>query len=190
MAAHLDGRAVASTDMTGLAQKGGAVVGHVRIGPDQNTIHGAKMTPGATDLMLACDLIAASSADCLKLCSRERTSVVADGAIMPTGSFALHQTALPRQDDLASRVRQAARGLSVIEAGDAAEALFGDRIFGNMMLLGAAFQQGSLPLSLDAIEQAITLNAVAVEANRAAFHAGRILPLDAGKRLSALIVTR
>ncbi|MGI9510346.1 MAG: DUF6537 domain-containing protein, partial [Geminicoccaceae bacterium] len=78
-------------------------------------------------------------------------------------------------DDLASRVRQASRDLAVIDAGDTAEALFGDRIFANMMLVGAAFQQGSLPLSLEAIERAIALNAVAVDANRAAFHAGRIL---------------
>ncbi len=49
------------------------------------------------------------------------------------------------------------------------------RIYGNLMLAGAAFQQGMLPLSLAAIEQAITLNGVAVKRNLAAFHAGRLL---------------
>ena len=175
MAAHLDRRAVMAADVTGLAQKGGAVISYVRFGPDQNAIHGAKMTPGATDLLLGCDLIVAASADCLKLCDRKRTHAVADATVLPTGSFALHQALMPERDDLESRIGQASRDIAVIEAGDAAEALFGDRIFANMMLLGAAFQQGSLPLSIDAIEQAITLNAVAVDANRAAFHAGRIL---------------
>ncbi|MGI9499891.1 MAG: indolepyruvate ferredoxin oxidoreductase family protein [Geminicoccaceae bacterium] len=175
MAAHLDDLAVVSTDMTGLAQKGGAVVSYVRLGPKARAIHGARITPGAVDLLLGCDLIVAAGADCLKLCSRERTSAVADAKITPTGSFALHQTGLPERGDLEGRVGQVTRGLAVIDAGDAAETLFGDRIFANMMLVGAAFQQGDLPLSLEAIERAIIMNAVAVQANRAAFHAGRVL---------------
>ena len=35
MAAHVDGLAASVVDMTGLAQKGGAVFSHVRIGADR-----------------------------------------------------------------------------------------------------------------------------------------------------------
>jgi len=175
MAAHLDGLNVVSTDVTGLAQKGGAVLSYLRFGPSDRTIHGAKMLPGAADLVIGCDLLVAAGADCLKLCSPERTSVVADSSIAPIGRFALFQEATETSDILASRIQRVAGAVQIIDAGDAAETLFGDRIFANMMLIGAAFQGGDLPLSLTSIEQAIDLNGVSAERNKAAFHAGRLL---------------
>ncbi len=42
----------------------------------------------------------------------------------------------------------------------------------NMVLIGAAYQAGCLPLSADALEQAIRLNGAAVEKNLAAFALG------------------
>jgi len=53
-------------------------------------------------------------------------------------------------------------------------ALFGDTLYANMVLLGAAYQQGHVPISASAIEQAITVNGAAVETNREAFRAGRL----------------
>ncbi len=175
MAAHLDGHRVASTDVTGLAQKGGAVLSFLRFGPPDRPITGAKILPGTADLVIGCDLLVTASADCLKLCSPERTSVVADHAVAPTGRFALFQDVATPSDNLAACIRRAAGPVHILDAGDAAEALFGDQIFANMMLAGAAFQQGALPLSLDAIERAIALNHVAAENNKLAFHAGRLL---------------
>lgn len=175
MAAHLEGRRVRSTDVTGLAQKGGAVLSYLRIGPADREIDTASMLPGSADLVIACDLMVAAGADCLKLCSPERTTVVADRAIAPTGRFALFQEQTPASEDLSERLRRSSGTVAIMEAGNAADALFGDRIFANMILAGAAYQKGSLPLSLDSIERAIALNAVSADQNRAAFHAGRIL---------------
>ncbi|MDP5335709.1 MAG: pyruvate ferredoxin oxidoreductase, partial [Paracoccaceae bacterium] len=53
--------------------------------------------------------------------------------------------------------------------------LMGDAVFANMMLLGAAFQQGLVPVSEVALKQAILLNGVAVEKNGTAFDLGRIM---------------
>jgi len=47
-----------------------------------------------------------------------------------------------------------------------------------MLVLGAAFQAGAIPVSAGAIEQAITLNGVAVAMNTQAFRAGRLLVAD------------
>jgi indolepyruvate ferredoxin oxidoreductase len=51
--------------------------------------------------------------------------------------------------------------------------LMGDALYGNLLLLGVAWQRGLVPLSLAAIDQAIELNAAAVEQNRQAFLWGR-----------------
>jgi len=175
MAAHLDGQQVASTDVTGLAQKGGAVLSFLRFGPPNRGPLGSKMLPGGADLVIGCDLLVAAGGECLTLCNPERTVVVADRAVSPTGRFALFQETAAPFDDLVMRLQDVAATVDVLDAGDAAETLFGDRIFANMMLAGAAFQQGRLPISEASIESAIALNGVVADKNRAAFHAGRIL---------------
>ena len=43
MAGHVDGRASSVVDMTGLAQKGGAVFSHVKIGEAEETIVGGRV---------------------------------------------------------------------------------------------------------------------------------------------------
>jgi indolepyruvate ferredoxin oxidoreductase len=60
-----------------------------------------------------------------------------------------------------------------IDANGLATALMGDAIFGNLILLGHAWQQGLVPVSLAALQRAIELNGVAVEANLKAFLWGR-----------------
>ena len=59
------------------------------------------------------------------------------------------------------------------QAQELSERLFGDHMPANMIALGAAFQRGALPLTGQAIEQALRLNGAAVEKNLAAFAWGR-----------------
>jgi indolepyruvate ferredoxin oxidoreductase len=58
---------------------------------------------------------------------------------------------------------------------EVAEAVTGDAIATNLMMLGFAWQRGLIPLAGAAILNAIELNGVAVEANRKAFSWGRML---------------
>src|SRR5262249_19581091 len=64
------------------------------------------------------------------------------------------------------------------DANRAATLLLGDTVFANMIMLGAAWQQGLVPVSEAALLRAITLNAVAVEENRLAFASGRLIAAD------------
>src|SRR5690606_12044903 len=57
-------------------------------------------------------------------------------------------------------------------------ALLGDSIATNLFMTGFAWQQGLIPISREAIEQAIELNGVAIEANKRAFDWGRRAAAD------------
>jgi indolepyruvate ferredoxin oxidoreductase len=175
MAAHIDGRQAASLDVTGLAQKGGAVLSHLAIAPAGAPAPIARITPGGADCLIAGDAVVAASADSLTLCDPARTIAVADDDIAPTADFVLHGSQGYRTSRPVIRLRQAVRELTSRPIGSAAETLLGDRIYANIMVVGVAFQRGCLPLSLEAIEQAIRLNGAAVNANLAAFHAGRLI---------------
>jgi indolepyruvate ferredoxin oxidoreductase len=87
---------------------------------------------------------------------------------------------LPDAED-AERVLHACTDASrnvFVDAQDLVQALFGDHIYANLFLTGAAYQAGLIPLEAASIERAIRLNAQAVEANLAAFRWGRMTVLD------------
>ena len=178
MAGHIEGLEVASLDVTGLAQKGGAVMSFLRFAPAGRTIAGARLTPGEVDTLIAGDLVVSAGRDCLSLCDPARTRAVADSRIAPTAEFVQRQTESYRSDRLEARLGKVVRELAGFDVAGLAERLLGDAIYANMILAGAAFEKGLLPLSGDAIEQAIRLNGVALEQNLAAFGAGRLLVAD------------
>ncbi len=175
MAAHLDGLNATTLDMTGLAQKNGPVTSHVRISRKAVSIEGPRVPVGELDALIAGDLLVAASAEVLALCAPDRTCAVYNGQVAPTAEFVLHQTLSYDARRLARLVGRATAETHGADMTRAAERLLGDAIFANMMLLGHAWQDGMVPVALDAIEAAIRLNGVAVEANLAAFHAGRVL---------------
>src|SRR4029077_20163241 len=59
-----------------------------------------------------------------------------------------------------------------------AETLLGDAIATNMMMMGYAYQRGLLPLTAQAIEQAIEVNGVSIKMNTQAFRLGRLAAAD------------
>lgn len=186
MAAHIDGKHSASLDITGLAQKGGAVVSHLAFAPAGAPEPIARIAAGDADGIIAGDMVVAASAEALALCDPERTIAIADEDIAPTTEFVLRGTQGYRTSRPQMRLQKAVRELTSRRVSAAAETLLGDTIYGNMMLAGLAFQRGLIPLSSQAVEQAITLNGTAVAANLAAFRAGRLL-IAAPERLEAFL---
>lgn len=173
-AAHLDGKAVSTLDMTGLAQKGGAVFGHVRIAANAGELHTPRIAPARADLLLACDLVTASSREALELASPEKTMCVVNTHVAPTSDFVLRQQSDVQGWQRLRRLARLSKHVFRVDANAHAETLLGDAICANVFMLGYAFQRGGVPLSLDAIEAAIEINGVAVAANLAAFNYGRL----------------
>ena len=178
MAAHLDGKFASTVDMTGLAQKGGAVLSHVRISPRGKRHAPTRIPAASADALLAADLVTAAGDDARKALSAERTAVFANAHVAPTADFVLRGEEVPA-DGLRARLREAAKHIETLDATATTTALFGNAACANVLLLGFAFQHGALPVSALAVESAIGINGVAVEENLAAFQYGRAAAHDA-----------
>ncbi|WMS41762.1 indolepyruvate ferredoxin oxidoreductase family protein [Acuticoccus sp. MNP-M23] len=178
MAGHIDGITASTLDMTGLAQKNGPVTSHVRFAPAGMDIEGPRVPIGTLDTLIASDMLVACNADSLSMTAPGRTLTVVNTKVQPTAEFVMKRVLSFDETRMTRTLREASRHTEAVDAAHLAAQLFGDQIFMNMLLVGAAFQHGGLPLSEDAILQAIRLNGAAVTTNIAAFRAGRILAAD------------
>ncbi len=174
MAAHLEGKGASVLDFTGFAQKFGTVLSYIRLAPKPQDIHQVRTDPGAADAVIGCDVVV-SSAPKASAHYRRGTQIVLNTAEMPTGDLVLRRDAdlrvSSRVDTIAAAVGSDA--LWSLDAGKLAEELLGDAVFANVILLGAAWQKGLVPVSEAALHHAIDLNGVAKEANLRAFALGR-----------------
>ncbi|MFT3802559.1 MAG: indolepyruvate ferredoxin oxidoreductase family protein [Burkholderiaceae bacterium] len=180
MAAHLQGIGVSVLDMAGLAQKGGAVFSHVQIAARPEDLHATRIATGEADLLIGSDLVVSAGAEALSKLRRTVTRAVINDDVAPTSDFLRNPDwALPadslKRDILAAAGEQE---IDFVEATELAVALMGDTLMTNLLLLGYAWQKGWVPLQRVAIERAIELNGVAVDANRQAFEWGRRLADD------------
>jgi len=179
MAAHLDGRFAAGLEQVGLAQKGGPVVSDVRIA--KQPVRGAvRATRGTADVLIGFDVLGAAEAKNLDTARPGHTVAVLNTAIVPTAAMISGRAALPgTPDEAVGRIADAVADVVALDAQGLSEALFGDHMPTNMILLGAAFQAGVLPVSAESMDEAIRLNGAAVEQTLAAFRWGRAAVLDA-----------
>ncbi len=187
MAARIDGAASIVLDMAGLAQKGGAVLSHVRLAREASEITSPHIVSGGADLLIAADSVVAASADGAVLCDPARTTAVINTTTVPVAAFTQDRDFDFKPDAIDRVLREHVSADSCFNAfGTAAERLAGDAIATNVLMLGFAWQQGLVPLSFAALDTAIELNGVAVAANRRAFAIGRRLAADPESLASAL----
>ncbi|MEM8743818.1 MAG: indolepyruvate ferredoxin oxidoreductase family protein [Pseudomonadota bacterium] len=180
MAAHIEEKGVGIIDMSGLAQKGGAVAVHLRIGKSPDTIKSIRASAAGADLVMGCDLVVAASDTVLSVVQRDVTRVIANDHESMTGDFTRSpDMEMPAQDMRDALTAAAGRdAIRFVDAHALSRALLGDTQSANVFLLGYVWQMGQLPLSLPALEQAIRLNGVAVDQNLAAFSWGRLAAED------------
>ncbi|MFK7753796.1 MAG: DUF6537 domain-containing protein, partial [Sedimentitalea sp.] len=192
-AAQIDGKGAGMMEMAGLAQKGGAVHIHCRIAEKPSDISAIRVATGEAHALIGGDLVVSAGAKTLGLTRTGQTGAVVNSHEIITGDFTRDtEFALPSDRlELALEARMQ-DNLALFDASDLAKATLGDSIFSNMMIFGGAWQRGLIPLSLEAIEQAIDLNGAAVDRNLRAFEIGRwavLFPQDAKKVLTPNVVS-
>lgn len=175
MAAHIEGKGCSVLDMVGLAQKGGAVLTHIRVADSPEDLHAVRIAAGGAKMMLGCDIVTAASFDALSKIDPGETRAVVNSHQTITGDFTRDPDMTFPGDELHQSIAKVvgAERTEFLEATKLATALLGNSIASNMFMLGCAWQKGLVPVSMEALFQAIELNAVAVDSNKQAFTWGR-----------------
>ncbi|SMO55326.1 indolepyruvate ferredoxin oxidoreductase family protein [Paracoccus laeviglucosivorans] len=173
-AAHIDGKGAGMMEMAGLAQKGGAVHIHLRLADRPEDISAIRVAVGEADCIIGGDLVVTAGAKTIGLMTKGRTGAVVNEHEIVTGEFTKNRDFQIPADRL--RVSLQARlgdRVAFFDASTLALRLLGDSLYSNMLVLGAAWQQGLIPLTEAAILRAIELNGAKIAENQRAFQIGR-----------------
>jgi len=173
VAAHLEGKGVSVLDQTGLAQKNGAVMSHIRLATSPEDIYAARLSAGSANLLLGCDLVTSGGFDSLGKLSGKQTRAVINSHRTMTAAFTNNPDLEFPDQRLRKDIIETTLEADFIDASALATGLLGDSLASNLFTVGYAFQKGWLPLSGEAIEQAIIINGVAIDFNKHAFIWGR-----------------
>ncbi len=180
-AAHLDGKGAGMIEMAGLAQKGGAVTIHCRIADSPADISAIRVARGEAHGLLGGDLVVTAHDEVLDAACAGKTRAVVNSHEFMTGEFTRDTEFRIPGEDLRQRLG-ASLGegqIDFLDATQLARKLLGDAIHSNMIILGHAWQSACIPLSLEAIMEAVTMNGAGIETNKRAFALGRWAALHA-----------
>ena len=180
MAAHIDGKGVSIVDQMGFAQKGGPVMTHVRFAQSSDKIHSVRINAGHAHAVLGCDMLVAGGDYALMTMHPEKTAVVLNTHEAITGDFTRENMRSFPSAQVIKRItdRVGEKRTARLNATKLATELLGDSIASNLFLVGYAWQMGLIPLSEEALHNAIELNGVAVDWNKKAFRWGRLSAHD------------
>ncbi len=173
MAAHLDAVEVMCVDQIGLAQRGGAVDAHIRLARAGSALPGGRIPLGEADVLIAADMVTAHGKSSLPLVSKERTIGLLNSTLTPTAEFTQNTNTVFDVMSMTRKVRASVKSLETLDAAGLARQYLGDAVYALMIMLGAAWQSGLVPLSRAAVERAIELNGAEIKANQRAFSLGR-----------------
>ena len=144
MAAHLESKGCTTLDFTGLSQKNGAVLSHIRIAGSTDNIAAVRIAPGGADLLLGCDLVVAASGAALSRLQAGYGRAIVNAELLPTASFVINPDVDLTPDAMRRALSDAVgdNGLDLIEATRLARGLTGNSLASNAFLLGYAHQKG------------------------------------------------
>jgi indolepyruvate ferredoxin oxidoreductase len=183
MAAHVERKGASELDFMGFAQKFGPVLSYLRIAEQPSDINQVRIDPARADGLIGCDVVVSSSPKASITYQRNHTRALINTAEMLTGDFIQERDASLRTSDRVAAISAAIgeQNLRTIDANRLAERLMGDTIYSNVIMVGCAWQQGLIPVSLAALLRAIELNGIKIEENKQAFTWGRIAAHNAAE---------
>ncbi len=189
MAAHLEGKGVSVLDMTGLAQKNGSVVSHVRIADHPEQLHATRIAAGEAKLVLACDILTGVGYEAVAKMQRGVTKALVNTALVMPADFTRNADLRFPLGSMEQEIRDAVGpgDAEFLDATKIATGLMGDSIATNLFMVGYAYQRGLIPLAEASILRAVELNGAAVEANKQSFRWGRLAAVDAQHVIDAAI---
>ena len=153
-AAQSKGWQVRTAETIGMAQRGGSVVSHVRMGSEGEPVHAPLVAPGTADVIIAFE----PGEACRALgYLKQGGSVVTAAAVVQPVTAALSSQAY-RSEDMLAALRRSLEGseckLEMVDAEPILEQL-GNRRALNTVLLAATVASGSVPLSVAELKEAI-----------------------------------
>ncbi|HEY3585064.1 MAG TPA: DUF6537 domain-containing protein, partial [Casimicrobiaceae bacterium] len=189
MAAHLEGKGVSVLDMTGLAQKNGAVVSHVRIADHPEQLHATRIAAGEAKLVLACDILTGIGNEALAKMQKGVTKALVNTSLVMPAQFTREPDLAFPLGSMEQEIRDAVApgDAEFLDATKLATGLMGDSIATNLFMVGYAYQRGWLPVGEAAILRAVELNGAAVESNKQSFYWGRLAAVEPERVAEAAI---
>ena len=189
MAAHLEGKGVSVLDMTGLAQKNGAVVSHVRIADTPEQLYATRIAAGEAKLVLACDILTGVGQEALAKMQKGVTRALVNTALVMPAQFTRDPDLRFPTGSMEHEIKEAVGpgDAEFLDATKLATGLMGDSIATNLFMVGYAFQRGLIPVGEAAILRAIELNGAGIESNKQSFSWGRLAAVDAAQVVAAAI---
>ena len=189
MAAHLEGKGCSVLDMTGLAQKNGAVVSHVRIADRPEALYATRIAAGEARLVLACDILTGVGHEALAKMQKGVTRALVNTALVMPAQFTREPDLRFPTGSMEREIKEAVApgDAEFLDATKLATGLMGDSIATNLFMVGYAFQRGLIPIGEAAILRAIELNGAAIESNKQSFNWGRLAAVDPARVVAAAI---
>lgn len=178
-AGHREGFEVRFCDKAGLAIRNGGIYSHITyLKPGRN--HSSNIIPyGKADLILGIDALEAARGldphTNQRVGCRSRTAAIVNSSKTPT-----ILTLLGKDDFCVADLEDTIRRHTIADryfshnVFEISERYFGTKLYGNILMIGIAFQRGELPLSIESLEWAIreTMGPAAAD-NWKAFNLGR-----------------
>lgn len=179
-AAKAEGFASQVLDLTGMAQKFGAVYCHLKVAHSVEELNSTRLSIGKADLLIGADIVTSASDEGMSRLREGHTQGVVNSHEIVTGAFTRDgDFTIPVDDMKQALERFTGEGhCHFFDSTVVSETLTGNTIGANMMLLGYACQKGWLPVKRQSLEDAITENGVAVAYNQRVFKIGRLMAHD------------
>lgn len=181
----LEGYQVHFLDKKGLAIRNGGVFGHIIFSKDKNQTLSPIVPYGKADLILGIDILETARgldpSHNMRVANSDRTAAIVNTHKTETVLSLMGADAFDPAE-LEKIIRGGTRGGDYfgLDFSAVSQKVFGTKLYVNILLLGAAYQKGLLPVSLDNLLSALESSVPKAdrEENLSAFHLGRQIVAD------------